>query len=167
MLKALLVAVAALFVVAAAPVMAPGTEADRTPDWLVKPDGPMMAKYYPERAWREDVEGRATLLCTVATDTRLTSCQVQAESPPGYGFGSAALNVADEMRMAPAIRNGLPVEALVRVPLVFKMPESEPPAPPMSPSLLFGLAGGSLAFALLMLGGLIGAYRLFGRSRRL
>lgn len=167
MMRALPAAVVAVFLIAAAPVMAPGTEADRDPDWLVKPDGALMARFYPIRAWREDMEGRATIVCAVGLDTRLIDCIVQSEAPTGYGFGKAALDLADEMRMAPAIRNGLPVKAQVRVPLVFKLPEPPPPLtlPDVGPPTLFALAGASLLVALLLLGGLIGAYRLFGRGR--
>lgn len=162
MMKVLLVAGAALLLIAAAPVLAPGTEADRDPGWLVKPDGAMVARFYPERAQRMEGEGRAALVCTVALDTRLHDCRVQSESPTGYGFGEAALKMADEMRMAPAIRNGVPVKALVRVPLAFVMPQPEPPP---APAILFGLAAGSLLFALLALGGLIAVYRAVGRGR--
>jgi TonB family protein len=167
MMRVLLAAVAAVFLIAAAPVMAPGTEADRDPDWLIKPDGALMARFYPVRAWRGDMEGRATIVCAVGLDTRLTDCTVQSEDPPGYGFGKAALDLAGEMRMAPAIHNGLPVTARVRVPLVFKLPEPPPPLtlPDVEPPTLFVLAGASLLIALLLLGSLIGAYRLFGRGR--
>ncbi|MDO9223458.1 MAG: hypothetical protein Q7U20_07065, partial [Caulobacter sp.] len=80
------------------------------------------------------------------------------------GFGKAALAVAAEMRMAPAIRNGLPVEAEVRVPLLFKLPRPEP-LPTLDRSALFVLAGGCLTVALLLLAGLLAMYRLFGRGR--
>jgi TonB family protein len=162
MLRVLLTAMAALFLIGAAPVMAPGTEADRAPDWLIKPDGALVARFYPIKAQREGVEGGATILCVVGLDTRLNSCRVVFEDPPGYGFGAAALDIAGEMRMAPTIRNGLPQESSVRVPLVFRMPESPPTAPP-STALFFAVAGGFLLLALLLLTGLILAYRAFGR----
>lgn len=165
MTKRLLAAVAAPWLIAAAPVMAPGTEADRAPDWLIKPDGDRIARYYPERAMREGVEGGATIVCVVRTDTLLHDCAVQSETPANDGFGDAAVKLAGEMRMAPAIRQGLPVEAQVRVPLAFRMPEPEPiSGPPLpGPAVLFTLAGGLLAFASLLLWGLVATVRALGR----
>jgi TonB family protein len=167
MMKGLLVTGAAFFLIAAAPVMPPGTEADRNPDWLVKPDGELIARFYPHKAWREDVEGRVTISCAAGVDTRLADCTVLSEDPAGYGFGDAALRLAVEMRMAPAIRNGLPVVAQVRVPLVFALPEPAPPLklPDVNAHVMFALAGVSLVIALLLLAGLIGVYRLTARNR--
>ena len=163
--KRLLAAAAAPWLIAAAPVLAPGTEADRAPDWLVKPDGDRIAHYYPERAMRDGVEGGATIVCVVRTDTQLHDCAVQSETPAAYGFGDAAVKLAGEMRMAPAIRQGLPVEAQVRVPLAFRMPETElisgPPLP--GPGVLLTIAGGLFALAGLLLWGLVATVRALGR----
>jgi hypothetical protein len=46
---------------------------------------------YPERATRLGVEGSAKVECGVAPDLTATHCQVISETPPGYGFGDAAL----------------------------------------------------------------------------
>ena len=122
MFRTLAAGAVALLLIGAAPVVAPGTEADRDPDWLVKPDGDMVARFYPDRAERLNMEGRVTLLCTVGLDTRLHDCSVVSEDPVGYGFAAASLRLAREMRMAPAIRSGLPSRSLVRVPLRFSQP---------------------------------------------
>ena len=40
------------------------------PDWARKPSGEDIARYYPDRAQRMEVEGRVTLTGTPATLTR-------------------------------------------------------------------------------------------------
>ena len=165
-MKRQLIAASAVFLISAAPpVLPPGTEADRAPDWLVRPDGARIERFYPDRALRGSVEGRVVLTCIVGVDTRLQDCHVASENPPAYGFGDAALKLSAEMRMAPAIRQGLPAESLVRIPLAFKMPEPEPPVqfPTLGPAMMLGLAGGLLLFAATLMAGLMAAYRVFGR----
>lgn len=164
-MKRLLIAACAVFLVAAAPVLAPGTEADRAPGWLVRPDGDKIARFYPERAQREEMEGAVTLTCIVGVDTRLRDCKVASETPLAYGFGEAALALSGDMRMAPAIRQGLPVESLVRVPLAFRMPDPEPPfqLPTPGPAMTLGLAGGLLLFAAMLMGGLLAISRAVSR----
>jgi protein TonB len=47
------------------------------PDWARRPTGEDIARYYPDRAQRMEVEGRATLSCTVnarGTLGRLLGC---------------------------------------------------------------------------------------------
>lgn len=78
------------------------------PTWVERPRD--LERYYPRRALRMNVEGSATLDCRVAVDGRL-SCVVVSETPPGWGFGEAALRIAGEYRMVPAMRNGQPIEA--------------------------------------------------------
>src|SRR5437899_1617387 len=43
-------------------------------DWLRKPTGEDINKYYPERATRMNLEGKATLSCTVNARGTLESC---------------------------------------------------------------------------------------------
>lgn len=85
------------------------------PTWVERPRD--LERYYPRRAIRMNVEGSATLDCRVAVDGRL-SCAVMAETPPDWGFGEAALRIAREYRMVPAMRNGEAIEAryVMRVP---------------------------------------------------
>lgn len=85
------------------------------PTWVERPRD--LARYYPRRAVRMNVEGSATLDCRVAVDGRLT-CAVISETPPDWGFGEAAQRIAREYRMVPAMRNGQAIEAryVMRVP---------------------------------------------------
>lgn len=96
------------------------------PDWLVAPTAQQFEGFYPRAAWRKNVEGRAVLQCRVGVDTRLYGCVVLEESPAGYGFGDAALAISGEMRMSPRTVDGKPeAGAQVRVPIVFKAPETD------------------------------------------
>lgn len=137
------------------------------PDWAEKPSGEDMARYYPDHAARMGLGGKATIVCKINLEGRLTDCAVASESPAGEGFGDATLKVASKFRMTPQTRDGVPVNgASVRIPVVYT------PPPPMSVTLpkdaarwLFVAALALSGGAILLLGGLIGAYRLFGRSR--
>lgn len=54
--------------------------------------------------------GRVEMSCRIRLDTRLESCRVVSENPPGFGFGQAGLAVAGIFRFQPPTENGRPVE---------------------------------------------------------
>jgi TonB family protein len=59
----------------------------------VKPD-----RYYPERASRLGVGGRALLDCYIGDDGVASLCAVVGETPPGFDFGKTALGLTAMMR---------------------------------------------------------------------
>lgn len=65
---------------------------------------------YPARALRANRSGRATLLCRVRLDGRLTDCQAVASSPAGDGFDRAALTVSRHFRFEPSTLDGRPLD---------------------------------------------------------
>lgn len=87
------------------------------PHWLRTPGGDELTRYYPERALARGKSGEASLACLVRTDGTL-ACLVAAETPPGWGFGDAALRMSRSYQMEPALRDGVPIEAryTLRVP---------------------------------------------------
>lgn len=113
---------------AAAPPVAPPPAAPRAsvitnPDWLARPSWEDLAQAYPMAAARAEVQGQALLACEVNTEGRLVKCAVPFENPVGYGFGAAALSIADSFRMRPMTRDGVPVGGgAIRIPIRFGLP---------------------------------------------
>jgi protein TonB len=109
-----------------APVTAPPARASvvTRPDWARKPNADDMARYYPDRAQRMEVGGRATIRCTVNAKGSLENCSVVSESPADYGFGDAALKLSRLFRMKPKTLDGAPVDGgEITVPITFQVPQ--------------------------------------------
>jgi TonB family protein len=100
------------------------------PDWLRKPTGADMARFYPKAAAAARVEGRATIHCKVAVTGDLTDCVASNEDPLGQAFGEAALNLAPLFKMRPQTKDGVPVSGgQINIPIRFMLPKQEPPMP--------------------------------------
>jgi len=98
------------------------------PDWLTKPTGEDLADLYPKEAARNLVEGGATIACTIDANGALVNCVAETESPPGAGFGAAALAMSAKFKMRPMTRDGVPVAGgVVRIPIRFTLPKSQFP----------------------------------------
>jgi len=94
------------------------------PDWLRKPTGEDVARYYPDRAQRMNVEGRATINCTVTAQGTLSACTISDEEPNDQGFGEAAMKMSRLFKMRPQTKDGSPVSGgVVRIPIVFRLPK--------------------------------------------
>ena len=111
------------------PAPAPPPEPPRptviqSPDWLRKPSGEDVVRYYPERALRMNVEGRATLSCTVTTNGSLEGCTLVSETPDNQEFGGAALRMTRLFKLRPMTRDGVPVSGgTVKIPIRFQLPK--------------------------------------------
>ncbi|HVY85968.1 MAG TPA: TonB family protein [Caulobacterales bacterium] len=102
----------------AAPAPPPGSVI-----WAVRPTGSRVAAVYPQRAMRQGVGGRVDLDCMVQSDLRV-SCAIADETPPGEGFGTAALQLVSAFRAQSLLTNGVQAAgARVRVPIVFRPPQ--------------------------------------------
>ena len=83
------------------PVAGPGTGAEPgpvyvTPRWKAFPDAVTLTDYYPPRALDNEVEGSASVQCTVLDTDGHVHCTLVSESPKGYGFGQQTVKMVEE-----------------------------------------------------------------------
>ncbi len=88
------------------------------PHWLQRPTN--LQRYYPRRAIESGIQGDVMLDCLVRTSGYL-ACEVVSETPAGRGFADAALRIAADHRMTPAMRNGVAVEGRYRMRVPFRV----------------------------------------------
>lgn len=88
------------------------------PRWIRQPRD--LARYYPARALARGETGQVVLNCRVDTGGAL-HCSVVSETPEGWGFGDAALRIAQDYRMVPATQDGQAVEGRYRMRVPFEM----------------------------------------------
>ena len=91
-----------------------------TPSWAERaPTAADVMKVYPMRTLSEAIEGIAYLNCTVK-ETRALDCVEGTETPVGYGFSSAALQISRLFVVRedyPGVTPGM----AVRLPVRFKV----------------------------------------------
>ncbi|MGD9967014.1 MAG: TonB family protein [Hyphomonadaceae bacterium] len=105
-----------------APPAAPAAPAEREPVvitdpvWLSRPRN--LARFYPRDAFMRGLNGQVVLDCVVETTGRL-ACTIASETPEALGFGSAALAIAAEHVMQPAVQDGMAVRGRYRMVVPF------------------------------------------------
>ena len=91
-----------------------------TPAWAERaPTAQDIMRVYPMRALSEAIEGIAYLNCTVK-ETRALDCLEGSETPAGYGFSSAALQVS-RLFVVKADYPGVAPGKAVRLPVRFEV----------------------------------------------
>jgi hypothetical protein len=89
--------------------------------WTARPPGGEIRDVFPESAQRAHVSGRVVLDCGYA-DSTLRDCRVAQETPAGWGFGAAALQLTGYFRLKPPIVDGeLDPHARIELPVGFVM----------------------------------------------
>ena len=119
-LFAILLSVLALAIAGAA--LAGDTHAD----WKASPDAAQLQQFYPDKAQAANLGGVARIECGLSPEATLHDCKVLSETPPGMGFGEAALKATTLFQMAPATHDGRPIEAAVIIPVRFVPPPPDP-----------------------------------------
>ena len=95
---------------------------------VTKPSSAQIQAEYPPRAMDDQVQGVAVIECGVTVGGRLADCHVYNESPTGYGFGQAALDLAGDFTLNPRLLDGEPVGGSpVRIAIGFS--QGDPSAP--------------------------------------
>lgn len=109
----------------------PALAQDRNPEWLKRPTPEMLRALFPAQAIKKGADGRATISCIVTVQGALRACEVLEQSPAGLGFGDAALALTPQLLFRPALKDGKPVEATVRIPINWSgVSEMDPTATP-------------------------------------
>jgi TonB family protein len=142
----LLLVFAGLALAAPASAAAAPSKKVSTADWLRKPSPDDITRYYPKLAQDHNIGGKVRVQCRLANDGVLNDCVVLSETPTGYGFGEAALNVATRFQMRPGTRDGQPIAGQIIVPIIFSLPSPERVGPGDS-----GSAAGVANAAMLLL----------------
>ncbi len=122
-LRVLAAAFAFTLAVAAA-TLAAGQDAN--PAWVRKPSPEDLYAVFPSAAVERGIDGKAVMECEIALDGSLRACSVVSETPPGIGFGAAALALAPQFKMRPKMENGQFVTSEVRIPISFDSPAGNP-----------------------------------------
>jgi TonB family protein len=104
---------------AATAATAAAAQPDRTANWLKRPTPEQIRSVWPIRAIRRGVSGKAEISCRVNVHGLTEDCQVISETPPGEGFGAAALMLTPQFVFKPAIVHGEPTPSQVRFPVNF------------------------------------------------
>lgn len=115
--------ICALSALIAAPTSA--AEQVRSPDWLRRPSSDDLMVVWPREAWRKGQGGKAVISCVTTVQGLLRACEVVEEKPAGAGFGGAALALSRQFVMKPALKDGVPIESTVRIPINFADPGGE------------------------------------------
>ena len=98
-------------------------DVDKAPNWKRAPSQQDFLTVFPTAAMEAGKGGKVVLLCRITVTGAPTGCSVVSETPPGLGFGQAALTMIPQMLFNPAIKDGKPVEAnAVRIPMSFPAP---------------------------------------------
>jgi len=69
-----------------------------------------LAGYYPDRAQRMSVSGKAIAACSVTAEGLLVGCWISGVEPPGEAFELATLMLTTVLKMKPLTRSGAPVD---------------------------------------------------------
>ena len=94
-------------------------------DWLRRPTPAQLADAWPAAAKQAGTTGKVLMNCLLAYDGTLKDCRVISETPPGLGFGAAALGLAGAFQLMPVVDGQSATDGRIIIPVRF-----QPPADP-------------------------------------
>lgn len=94
--------------------------ADKPADWSRRPTANDLRSVFPVEAYKRGISGSATIECVATLQGALTNCVSLEETPADKGFGGAAIALTPQFMMKPAMRDGAPALAIVRIPINFR-----------------------------------------------
>ena len=106
---------------AEAPVAEVAAAPERSAAALVRWARQPMPDYPWQAADRGIEQGEVVLMCAALVSGRLDACEVVEETPPGAGFGEAALASTRDARVTPRTVDGAPGDGSVRFTIRFRM----------------------------------------------
>jgi len=100
----------------------PAKAADSVAGWVRLPTDAETGQAWPTRGPHTALGGQARILCVLTAEAVLRDCRVIFETPPGAGFGAAAMSLIPRFHLKPATHEGAPVGSSVVIPVAFDMP---------------------------------------------
>lgn len=99
---------------------------DFAPRWIRIPTARALGSVFPTQALQQGRSGTAVIKCTLTVESVLSGCQVVSETPRNQGFGEAALTLAPDLNIRPAVKAGRAVNTDINLTAHFIAP-----APPV------------------------------------
>ena len=91
------------------------------PHWIRPPSEAEFQEVWPEQA--RGLAGEVELKCFVTDKGDAKTCTVQRESPPGKGFGAAALKLQPKLALAAGTFDGHPTNSYAELIIPFPLPK--------------------------------------------
>ena len=79
------------------------------PDIVIGVSDEQIAAAYPQSARDNGITGSVTIQCQITADGYMSGCFASSENPSGYGFGDAAVALAETMKISPQSKSGADV----------------------------------------------------------
>lgn len=83
------------------------------------------ASVWPRAAYEARIPGKVTLSCEIDRHGLAEHCDVYSETPPGKGFGDAALQLRPTFKLTPARDASGPVDSTMRIAIAFTPPQPQ------------------------------------------
>jgi protein TonB len=82
--------------------------------WTRFPDASALSQYYPSRAADNEVEGTATVECTVLDKAGRVHCTAISEIPGNYGFGPATVRMVQDKGRVDTTQGDVKIGSVLR-----------------------------------------------------